>query len=99
MPSPRQDPSGPARPDVLAGDSSPAENAPGPPSRDRSAGERRLQEADELAVGALPGSAVRPYRELLELEPEHVEARLHLARLLDRLAGAGRPPWVTARAV
>jgi tetratricopeptide (TPR) repeat protein len=44
-----------------------------------------LQQADELALGPRPGSAVRPYRELLELEPEHVEARLHLARLLDQL--------------
>ena len=38
----------------------------------------------------MPGAAVRPYRELLELEPEHVEARLHLARLLDRLEEVGR---------
>lgn len=58
------------------------------PARDRSATERRLQQADDLADGALPGSAVRPYRELLELEPEHVEARLHFARLLDRLEEA-----------
>jgi hypothetical protein len=56
-----------------------------PPVRDRSVAERRLHEADELARGAMPGAAVRPYRELLELEPEHVEGRLHLARLLDQL--------------
>lgn len=47
--------------------------------------ERRLQQADELASGPLPGEALRHYRELLELEPSHVEARLHFARLLDAL--------------
>ena len=47
-----------------------------------------LQQADELAAGPLPDDAVRPYRELLELEPEHVEGRLHFARLLDRLEEA-----------
>jgi tetratricopeptide (TPR) repeat protein len=55
------------------------------PARDRSLAEQRLQHADELAAGSYPGQAVRHYRELLELEPSHVEGRLHFARLLDRL--------------
>jgi protein O-GlcNAc transferase len=55
------------------------------PPRDRSLTEQRLQQADEIAAGHLPGHATRLYRELLELEPGHVEARLHFARLLDRL--------------
>ncbi|HZA97291.1 MAG TPA: tetratricopeptide repeat protein, partial [Gemmatimonadales bacterium] len=55
------------------------------PPRDRSLTEQRLQQADEVAAGHLPGHATRLYRELLELEPGHVEARLHFARLLDRL--------------
>ncbi|HEY3012665.1 MAG TPA: tetratricopeptide repeat protein [Gemmatimonadales bacterium] len=58
------------------------------PARDRSQAERRLQQADDLAAGTLPGAAVRPYRELLELEPAHIEGRLHFARLLDRLEEA-----------
>jgi tetratricopeptide (TPR) repeat protein len=57
--------------------------------RDRSVIEGRLQHAVELASGIMPGDAVRPYRELLELEPEHVEGRLQFARLLDRLEEAG----------
>jgi len=89
MPSARPDPlSGPDRPDVIPGDSGGGEKSPSTPPRDRSAAERRLQQADELASGPLPESAVRPYRELLELEPENVEARLHLAHLLDRLEEA-----------
>src|SRR5688572_4241178 len=84
---PRPDPSGSDRPDVPA-DSAGGDQASTPPPRDRSAAERRLQQANELASGPLPGSAVRPYRELLELEPQHVEARLHLAHLLDRLEEA-----------
>lgn len=72
----------PSRPDPSSGESVL------PPLRDRSAAERRLQQADDLAQGSMPGAAVRPYREMLELEPGHVEARLHLARLLDRLEEA-----------
>ena len=35
-----------------------------------------------------PAQAIRHYRELLELEPVHIEGRLHFARLLDRLEEA-----------
>jgi tetratricopeptide (TPR) repeat protein len=58
------------------------------PARDRSVAEQRLQQADELAAGSLPGQAIRHYRELLELEPAHIEGRVHFARLLDRLEEA-----------
>src|SRR5215218_9867305 len=94
----------PARPDPVDGTSrlgsrsaalsSPANGSPPgdvpaqPPARDRSVTEQWLQRANELAAGSLPGQAVRPYRELLELEPGHVEGRLHFARLLDRLEEA-----------
>src|SRR5215208_881706 len=94
----------PARPDPVDGTSrlgsrsaalsSPANGSPPgdvpaqPPARDRSVTEQWLQRANELAAGSLPGQAVRPYRELLELEPAHVEGRLHFARLLDRLEEA-----------
>jgi protein O-GlcNAc transferase len=74
------DPSNPAQAGV-----SRVSLASGLPDRDRSATERRLQQADDLAASSLPGDAVRPYRELLELEPEHIDARLHFAHLLDRL--------------
>ncbi len=58
------------------------------PSRDRSVAEQRLQQAIDLAAGGLPGQAIRPFRELLELERGHVEGRLHFARLLDLLEEA-----------
>jgi tetratricopeptide (TPR) repeat protein len=58
------------------------------PARDLSVSEQRLQRADELAASSFPGQAVRLYRELLELEPGHIEGRLHFARLLDRLEEA-----------
>ncbi|HKG32635.1 MAG TPA: hypothetical protein VKB22_02765, partial [Gemmatimonadales bacterium] len=58
------------------------------PLRDLSLAEQRFQHANELASGSFPGQAIRPYRELLELEPAHVEGRLHFARLLDRLEEA-----------
>ena len=51
--------------------------------------EQQLQQADALAASSFPGQAIRPYRDLLELEPGHVEGRLHFARLLDRLEEAG----------
>jgi tetratricopeptide (TPR) repeat protein len=60
-----------------------------PPSRDRSQAELRFQQAVEVAAGPLPGEAIRSYRDLLELEPSHVEGRLHFARLLDHLEEAG----------
>src|ERR671924_657990 len=58
------------------------------PARDHSPLERRLQQAIELAGGPPPGEAGRHYRELLELEPNHIEARLQFGRLLDRLEEA-----------
>ena len=58
------------------------------PARDQSQSEQRLRVADDLAAGPMPGNAVRRYQELLELEPGHVEGRLHFARLLDRLEEA-----------
>lgn len=63
-------------------------NAASAPSRDLSQSEQRLQRADDLASGSFPGQAIRHYRELLELEPVHIEGRLHFARLLDRLEEA-----------
>jgi tetratricopeptide (TPR) repeat protein len=44
-----------------------------------------LEQADTQAAGPHPASAVPLYRELLAAEPTHVNARLHLAQLLDRL--------------
>jgi Flp pilus assembly protein TadD len=44
-----------------------------------------LERADALARGPLPGAAVPVYRALLASEPDQVEARLHLARLLVSL--------------
>jgi tetratricopeptide (TPR) repeat protein len=64
------------------------EQATAAPARDQSVSEQRLQRADELAASTFPGQAVRLYRELLELEPGHIEGRLHFARLLDRLEEA-----------
>ena len=61
--------------------------APGT-ARDPTVIARRLQQAVELANGGMPGDAVRPYRDLLELEPDHVDGRLQFARLLDRLEEA-----------
>jgi Flp pilus assembly protein TadD len=49
------------------------------------AGERLLERADALAAGAWPADALPVYRELLAAEPEHLEGRLHLARLLLQL--------------
>jgi tetratricopeptide (TPR) repeat protein len=48
-------------------------------------GERLLERADALAAGGLPMDAVAVYRQLLAAEPEHLEGRLHLARLLVQL--------------
>src|SRR5688572_18484170 len=97
MPSAPDPTSGAGRlPEALAADSVPSAAGGGDggsnsglPSRDRSAAERRLQQADDVAEGPMPGDAVRHYRELLELEPEHIEGRLHFARLLERLEEAG----------
>ena len=55
------------------------------PAAHRRSAERLLERADELAAGAHPGDAAAVYRELLAAEPEHVEARLQLVRLLTRL--------------
>ena len=63
----------------------PVDNGAAAPPRDKSLAEQQLQHADSLAAGPYPGQAIRPYRDLLELEPAHVEGRLHFARLLDRL--------------
>jgi Flp pilus assembly protein TadD len=43
-----------------------------------------LQRADGLVREGLGGAAIPVYRELLRNEPQQVEARLHLARLLDQ---------------
>ena len=56
-----------------------------PPPRTPTPAERLLERADALAAGARPADAVPAYRELLAAEPEHLEGRLHLARLLVRL--------------
>src|SRR5215207_5504563 len=48
-------------------------------------GATALDRADALAVSGSSIVAVARYRELLAAEPGHVEARLRLARLLDRL--------------
>lgn len=48
-----------------------------------------LERAATLARGVTPALAVPVYRDLLASEPEHIEARLHLARLLDRLEESG----------
>jgi tetratricopeptide (TPR) repeat protein len=89
-PPTRQDPpSGPAQGPAAAKVAAAAsESSGGAPARDQSQAERRLQLADELAAGPMPGDAVRRYQELLELEPGHIEGRLHFARLLDRLEEA-----------
>jgi protein O-GlcNAc transferase len=47
--------------------------------------ERLLERADALAAGARPADAVAVYRELLATDAAHIEARLHLARLLVQL--------------
>jgi protein O-GlcNAc transferase len=59
--------------------------------RTRTPAELLLEQADALAQGPLPASAVPVYRTLLAAEPGQVEGRLHLAGLLERLdeAGAG----------
>jgi tetratricopeptide (TPR) repeat protein len=56
-----------------------------PPIRTPAPAERLLERADGLAAGARPADAVAVYRELLAAEPGHVDARLHLARLLVQL--------------
>jgi tetratricopeptide (TPR) repeat protein len=76
------------KPVIPPGSSSVSDTEAAAPARDRSLAEQRLQHADSLAAGSLPGQAVRPYRDLLELEPGHIEGRLHFARLLDRLEEA-----------
>lgn len=45
---------------------------------------RLLQRADELLREGLGSAAIPLYRELLRSEPQQVEARLRLARLLDQ---------------
>jgi protein O-GlcNAc transferase len=56
-----------------------------PPTRTPAPAERLLERADALAAGARPADAVAVYRELLTADPGHVDARLHLARLLVQL--------------
>jgi Flp pilus assembly protein TadD len=56
-----------------------------PPSRPPALAERLLERADALAAGARPLDALPVYRELLAAEPEQVDARMHLVRLLLRL--------------
>lgn len=73
---------------IPPGSSSVSDTEAAAPARDRSLAEQRLQHADSLAAGSFPGQAIRPYRDLLELEPGHIEGRLHFARLLDRLEEA-----------
>ncbi len=71
--------------DPLPAGSSPAAVAEPSGGRIRTAAEQLLDRADALARGPLPGTAVPVYRTLLATEPEQVEARLHLARLLVSL--------------
>ena len=56
-----------------------------PPSRPPAFAERLLERADALPAGARPLDSLAVCRELLTMEPEQVEARLHLAHLLLRL--------------
>jgi Flp pilus assembly protein TadD len=62
----------------------PAGTAQAPTARTPTPAERLLERADALA-GGRPVEAVALYRELLTLAPEHLEGRLHLARLLVQL--------------
>jgi tetratricopeptide (TPR) repeat protein len=55
------------------------------PPRSPAPAERLLERADALAAGARPAEAVSVYREVLAGDAGHVEARLHLARLLVQL--------------
>src|SRR6266511_6414438 len=55
------------------------------PARTPAPAERLLERADALAAGARPADAVAVYRELLAADAGHVDARLHLARLLVQL--------------
>lgn len=57
------------------------------PPRTAAPTERLLERADALAAGTTPAQAVPLYRELLAAEPEQLEARLRLVRLLLRLDG------------
>ena len=50
-----------------------------------SSAERLLERADALAGGARASDALPVYRALLAAEPDHVEGRLHLVSLLQRL--------------
>jgi tetratricopeptide (TPR) repeat protein len=78
-------------PDDPTGDPAPVEATSAPPAPPAPAtrlptpGERLLERADALAAGGLPMDAVAVYRQLLAAEPEHLEGRLHLARLLVQL--------------
>jgi len=78
-------------PDEPTGGVAPAEAAAVPPAAATSAprtpapAERLLERAHALAVGARPADAIPAYRELLAAEPDHLEGRLHLARLLIQL--------------
>ncbi len=55
------------------------------PPRTPAPAERLLERADALGAGPRALDALPLYRELLAAEPEQVEARLHLVRLLLRL--------------
>jgi Flp pilus assembly protein TadD len=57
--------------------------------RTQTGAEQLLERADALARGPLPGAAVPVYRALLATEPDQVDARLHLARLLVSLDETG----------
>jgi Flp pilus assembly protein TadD len=75
--------------DPLPAGSSPAAVAEPTAERARTAAEQMLERADALALGPLPVTAVAVYRTLLASEPGQVEARLHLAALLERLDEPG----------
>jgi len=53
--------------------------------REKTSAEHLLERADHLASGAHPTEALPVYQEALAAEPEHLDARLQLARLLLRL--------------
>jgi Flp pilus assembly protein TadD len=77
------EPTGGAAPAAAVGE--PAATATTLPPRTPDPAERLLERADTLAAGARPADAVPVYRELLAADAGHVDARLHLARLLVQL--------------
>ena len=79
MTFPPDEPTGGAAPADAAGD------LPAPLPRTPTPAERLLARADALAAGPRPTDAVPVYRELLAADPAHMDARVHLARLLVQL--------------